>query len=1254
MIDIVTATEIDTWAKSNPRRAQEILPELIANLILATSKKIVDFNFPIEKGIQYSGYDGVLQSDEQTNFFPLGKSVWEFGTDADAINKFKSDIEKRSKNSLGVNITDSTFIFATLKIWNHRKSIEEIINESKEKYKWKEIRIIDASKIALWLKQCPAVMIWMSQIIGKYIPGILSIDQYWNEWCSSTTPNLTTTFFLSGRNQEVKSLSDYLNSGRDYKILVSESCLESTLFIIATIYSLNEKERNIIKNRVLIVKSEEAWDELTIHINSEIILIPIFNFSEDINCPNDIAIILPVSKYAFISTIKDNRKIELPQYTKLSYQEALRSLHYYDESVFSEIERNTKRSFLPFYRLITNIPSRKQPGWLKNPEIKELIPMLFVGGWNDRYEGDKEIIEKISGVTYSQYLEKVDKWLKMEDAPIFKVINNFQATSIQDMWTFLFLYLTDQDFDKLKESIIKIFGEIGDDSNKEKTYIEQIFNGKRKYSQHLLHGILISLIMINNETSKSQDFINSFVYTIVQQLLKPIYTYQQWNNIAPYLPLLVEASPEAVLEKLDKEINEDKSGLWELFYNINTDFMSENRYTHILWTLEKLVWYENYMIKSILILAKICEKHFDYKLSNSPANSLCSIFCLWNPKGYLNAKDRCMLLENICDLYPITGWNLIDNLLPSGNQIDAGISKPHWSILSDNVPSKVTMKEYYDSINMLIDISIKKASNDSTHWNIIIKHISWYKNKWNLLKEHCIGCCKEMDDDSILSICESLRQKINSFRKYKDADWNVPEEYVVQIESLLLKILPNNINQYRYLFKWNPNILNPIPYERDSYSIYERQNKAIYKQRLETVELIIDEYGTEELIKFCANIEDVGDVSMIISEKIFNNSYDFDILKKIKQTNYALYVAISNRLFSINGIDILIEQLERNKDLSIEEKGDILCHTDMRLEIWKKINAFDEEIINYYWKHITVKRYIEDDKNSLDYLVVQLLKYNRPFSAFYVLSFSEYDNTTLIIEVLEKCIEQYKLTEENGLSMNIIRQYDVLSLFEKLYKNQNVDIKRVACLEIAFLEYFEYDGNPKCLIKYLWNHPEEYVNMISIAFRNDADEEKEFDEEKRMQARKAYSILHLFRHIPGCNDEIIDENTFNEWIDTTSALAEEHGYSKAFEICIGKLLSYAPKGQDNIFPHEFVRKFLEERANSTIINEFIIEILNQRGVYTCTGGIEEKKIADKYYDDAKKIRIQYPNTASILDKLGDSYRKQSIYDQEEELVDFRD
>ena len=64
---------------------------------------------------------------------------------------------------LSVDTEDTTFIFVVLKIWNHRKSIEELINESKLKYKWKDISIIDAAKIALWLEHYPAISIWLRE-----------------------------------------------------------------------------------------------------------------------------------------------------------------------------------------------------------------------------------------------------------------------------------------------------------------------------------------------------------------------------------------------------------------------------------------------------------------------------------------------------------------------------------------------------------------------------------------------------------------------------------------------------------------------------------------------------------------------------------------------------------------------------------------------------------------------------------------------------------------------------------------------------------------------------------------------------------------------------------------------------------------------------------------------------------------------------------------------------------------------------------
>lgn len=104
MISLITATTLDDWAKKEPKKAQEILPQLLIRLILSTTQNIDNFNFPIEKGIQFSGYDGVLVSGEKTAFFPAGKTVWEFGTNNDALGKFNSDIEKRHKNPLGVDV----------------------------------------------------------------------------------------------------------------------------------------------------------------------------------------------------------------------------------------------------------------------------------------------------------------------------------------------------------------------------------------------------------------------------------------------------------------------------------------------------------------------------------------------------------------------------------------------------------------------------------------------------------------------------------------------------------------------------------------------------------------------------------------------------------------------------------------------------------------------------------------------------------------------------------------------------------------------------------------------------------------------------------------------------------------------------------------------------------------------------------------------------------------------------------------------
>ena len=151
----------------------------------------------------------------------------------------------------------------------------------------------------------------------------------------------------------------------------------------------------------------------------------------------------------------------------------------------------------------------------------------------------------------------------------------------------------------------------------------------------------------------------------------------------------------------------------------------------------------------------------------------------------------------------------------------------------------------------------------------------------------------------------------------------------------------------------------------------------------------------------------------------------------------------------------------------------------------------------------------------------------------------------------------------------------------------------------------------------------------------------------------AYRIISKFKRIPGCNADIQSEEVFLNWVNQAKDIADRMKYSKAFELCLGKLLSYAPTGDDGIFPHEIIRNLFENNNSEIIIGEFLTEKYNQREAHILTEGAEEEKIAQKYFEDANKIRIEYPHTAAILDELGGQYLGESRYEQKMAQMDFR-
>ena len=64
--------------------------------------------------------------------------------------------------------------------------------------------------MCLWIEKCPAVSNWMFSVMGKSINGVYTVEQFWEEYATSTIPFLKEEFFLIGRDKEKEIISSWL------------------------------------------------------------------------------------------------------------------------------------------------------------------------------------------------------------------------------------------------------------------------------------------------------------------------------------------------------------------------------------------------------------------------------------------------------------------------------------------------------------------------------------------------------------------------------------------------------------------------------------------------------------------------------------------------------------------------------------------------------------------------------------------------------------------------------------------------------------------------------------------------------------------------------------------------------------------------------------------------------------------------------------------------------------------------------------
>jgi hypothetical protein len=1246
----INSTDLQNWSQT--RDCQGYLSFVIRQLIRATISNIKSISFPAGDSIVYSGWDGILESLEETEYIPKGLSVWEIGTNQDIKKKAEKDYQKRKQDTLGLNPSATVYIFVTPRIWAQK---EKWVDEKKKEKFWRDVRVYDARDLEEWLEQAPAVGAWLARHIGKYPENVLSLEDWWEEWSKITNPPLIPELVLGGRKDEIDKIKSWLTSNPSYISVQSLTKDEAIAFLAAVILTLTGNKKEYFLSRSLVINDQNSFRHITTTCKKGLILIPMFEDIEIIAAYPNHHIFIPLSPDNTVS----KEKIVLPWIGREEFISSLEKMGLSKEDA-EKYSRDTARSLSVLRRQLS--PVSKQPEWAKLDKARGFLAALLVGKWNENRQGDKEIVSEIAKLSYDTSIASLKEWLYKPDSPILKIGENWRLTSPLDAFLALSPFLTSSDFDNFKNVSLKVLKEIDPslELEPEKRWMASVYGKISKYSKELREGIAQTLVLIAVFGDKvnsgrgldlpcnSQTWVDNLVWEILNNA-----DWKLWYSLSDILPLIAEASPSSFLNAVENSLSQNPPPIMGMFSETEDTFTSHSAHPHLLWALEGLAWDPNLLGRVTLILGKLARMDPGGKSANRPINSLKSIFLLWLPQTFANLEQRLKTLDLLIDKEPKIAWDLLINLLPRAHDIGSFNPKPRWRQFSEKVENMVTTKEYLEGI---LDRVLENIGTNGGRWCEVMECFS------NLPSQHREKVLKKLSEsinsinEGKLELWNKLREILSRHRSFPDAEWELSERELVEIEKLYNKLEPEDtIMRFQWLFDdWWPELPEGIV-ERD----YKNLEEITKQKRKDAIQFIKNGLGINGLIKLATQTKNPQFVGTALAEFSLADKEEeflFSLLDSDDQKKILFIQAYIWQKSYKNG-EVYIEKVVNEalcKKWSSERIVNLFLALPQKRKVWDILKNFDVQIQQRYWEKVNPSLFDSSPEDKL-YALEQLVAVKRYFIALKTATmFKKEIPPKFIAELLKKAA-----LEKSIDNFNIISSWDIEELFKILDQSKEVDNDEIAQLEWLYLPILASVGScrpPKMLHQGLSNKPEFFAEVIKYVYKpknEDIDEEEEElpKELKEKRAHYAYKLLNTWKTVPGSDDSgRIDYQKLESWIDKARKLCRE---TDRLEICdnhIGQVLAHAMPDKDGNWPPEEVCRIIDKTESKELEAGFMIGIYNKRGVVTKSineGGQQERSLAEQYKKYSERISIQYPKTSAILKKVAEDYENEARREDKE-------
>ncbi|MBE9114394.1 hypothetical protein IQ249_00635 [Lusitaniella coriacea LEGE 07157] len=1239
----IDATDLNSWA--NRRDAQGKLPQLLRRLIHATVPRLQRIRFPAGESVQMGGWDGIIETSEGNAFVPDGCSVWELGVNRKVKGKADDDYQKRCADSLGLTSSETTFVFVTPRRWGGK---DDWIRAKNSEGIWAEVIAYDADDIEQWLELAPAVHIWLALLLGKWSENDQDIGSFWDEWVNVTTPCLTSTLHLAGREQNVEKVKNWLNEPPSKLTIQANSIEEAIAFFTAIIYDLPEDERVQFLSRCVLVKNESSWRYFASSQDS-LILIPTFERLKSI--PQEHHVLVSVGRE--ISPSKDT--LQLSRLSREGFRKALASMGFSLERA-DALSQESKRSLLVLRRLLASNPEIHTPDWAKPENARSLIPVLLAGAWDETREADKEAIAALARKTYQEVINDILRWLNTSDPPIRKLGNVWQLVSREVTWHFISHSLVRDDFEILETTVLSVLGTLDPKYELpiDQQFAASVYGKNLPHSNFLREGLAETLAILATRgiPSEIQDITTaqSKVNVIIRKLLNTDSDWQQWASLSYLLPTLAEAAPEVFLEVVEQELQSDFPTLLGLFQESRWA-LGGSPHTGLLWALETFAWKPIYLSRVTLILAKLSRLDPGGHLVNRPFNSLCEIFFCWKPQTSAPLQQRLRVIDTLLIREPEVAWNLLCNLLPKiTGELSHPIYKPRWREWLIESRSKVTCTEYWQNIEALIQRILTHVGSNSNRLCDVIERIESLQPS---LRDRVIDFIASIDtanipDRDIVKAWGSLRKIIQKHKKYSNAKWAMQTEVIEQLESIYENLEPHSlIFKYAWLFSVNPPLSDSTGFD------WKTRDKKIKQVRHEAVKEIYFKLGISALLDLAIHVKEPGLLGASIG---WLEAIDKDEIQLLNNS-----LGQHSKVLHDFGIEFIRGRLGvsgwswAEKVISLAKSGNwpkkqllnFFHGLPFEQGSWDLLSLFDEKFKTTYWQTISAIGVKLDDCKTA---VCRLLSVNRPYAALNLAALYLNNQSgvvsiqpRILVEILEKAALIDPLTEIPTPGTQLLDHY-IEQIFYALDASESVEENEIARLELIYFYWLRNSKRqPKLLHQELASNPLFFAEIVKLVYKSEDNQEEsvKFDEATVERARMNYELLESLYQVPGLTEDgNIDSTKLRDWVLKAREACQESGRGAIGDHHIGELLAYAPKASDGLWPDIAVREIIEEIASRDIELGIETGVYNLRGVWSKSigeGGIQERQLAETYRDYADAIVDTYPQTASMLYRIANDY-----------------